>query len=131
VDIAGATNQSYVALQSGLYTVIISDSLGCVNAANLDVVITGMQEVSSGNQISIFPNPSQGNFIIELDDEKFTGEISISIVNAVGQTIEVRQLSIQSAEKEEFQFNDVANGIYFIEIKSGDTRATEKILIAH
>ena len=24
-----------------------------------------------------------------------------------------------------------ANGIYFIEIKSGDTRATEKILIAH
>ncbi len=66
VNIPGATDQSYTVLQSGLYTVIISDSLGCVNSASIKVVISGIFEMSDELQILISPNPSNGNFIVEL-----------------------------------------------------------------
>jgi hypothetical protein len=43
VDIPGATNQSYTITQTGYYTVVISDSGGCVNSFTLYVEITGIE----------------------------------------------------------------------------------------
>jgi hypothetical protein len=39
VDIAGATNQTYTATQTGYYTVVIADSSGCINSATVYVTI--------------------------------------------------------------------------------------------
>src|SRR6185436_15567486 len=63
-DIPGATNQSHTVLQSGYYTVIVSDSNGCVNSASIKVIISGIDDMSDA-YVLIYPNPSDGNFIVE------------------------------------------------------------------
>src|SRR5207342_1238576 len=64
-DIPGATNQSYDVLQTGFYTVVVSDSNSCKNSTTLYVEITGIDEVNDGG-VSVYPNPSSGSFTVEL-----------------------------------------------------------------
>jgi PKD repeat protein len=118
-DIPGATNQSYDVLQSGLYTVVISDSNDCTNAASIDVLITGITETKNNMTISVYPNPSSGNFIVEWMNGSMIGEVSIDVVNTVGQTVFSTAEEISSSQfKKEINLVDVANGVYFIEIKT-------------
>lgn len=130
VDIPGATNQSYDVLQSGLYTVIVGNSNGCVNSANKYVLISGFAELSDAT-ISIYPNPSSGNFMVELLNDLIAGEVSIEVVNTLGQKVFSCQQRINSADwKKEIDLGDVARGIYFIEIKTQKDYLKKKIIIS-
>src|SRR5205814_6750009 len=80
VDIPGATNQSYTILQTGYYTVVVGDSNSCKNSATTYVLISGVDEARDEN-IFISPNPSSGNFTIELLQSENSGEVSIDMVN--------------------------------------------------
>ncbi|HYV90612.1 MAG TPA: kelch repeat-containing protein [Chitinophagales bacterium] len=135
-DIPGATNQSYAILQTGLYTVVVSDSNGCVNSATTYVLISGIDETSGGN-IFISPNPSNGNFIVELPNGPdligMVDEVSIDVVNTLGQNIfsssESRSIGIASHFKKEIDLSGVAGGVYFIVIKSQNIFLKNKIII--
>ena len=118
VDIPGATNQSYNVLQSGLYTVIVGDSNGCVNSANTYVLISGLAEIDDAG-ISIYPNPSSGSFTVQWLNAQLAGAVSIDVVNTLGQKVFSSIYKIYSSSfKKEIDLSDVAGGVYFIEIKS-------------
>ncbi|HYV90591.1 MAG TPA: T9SS type A sorting domain-containing protein [Chitinophagales bacterium] len=142
VNIPGATNQSYSVLQSGLYTVVVGDANGCVNSANKYVLITGVDEVSDDENIFIFPNPSNGHFMIEWlngpDLVGMAGEVSIDVVNTLGQKVfpssESRSIGNNSVLKTEIDLCngttcDVSTGVYFIEIKTQTVFLKKKIII--
>jgi hypothetical protein len=113
--------------------VIISDSNGCNNAANQYVLVSGVDEMNSKGRIFISPNPSSGNFTVELLNEVSGEEVNVEILNTLGQKVfsSSKSLSIGTAGwKREIDLNDVANGIYFIEIKTENEFVRKKILIA-
>ncbi|MEO5674781.1 MAG: T9SS type A sorting domain-containing protein, partial [Chitinophagales bacterium] len=130
VDIPGATSQAYTVLQSGLYTVVVSDSNGCTNIASKDVVISGIDEVNDDANIFISPNPSNGNFTIQLL-KCFGDEISIEVVNALGQNIFSSAEKITGDKfKKEIDLRSMARGAYFIEVKTINGFARKKIFLA-
>jgi len=134
-DIPGATNQSYTILQTGYYTVIVGDSNGCVNSFTVYILISGIDEVSGDANVSIYPNPSSGNFIVEwlngLASGEMVGEVSIQVVNTLGQKIYSSSQKISAADKKmEIDLRDAVPGIYFIEIKTQNEFVRKKILIA-
>src|SRR6185295_10248451 len=86
VDIPGATGQSYSVLQSGYYTVVITDEHGCVNSTTLYVLISGIESLLSDEAFAIYPNPSTGKFVIEVLNG--TQRISsVQIINALGEEV--------------------------------------------
>ena len=130
VDISGATNQSYTIMQTGYYTVIVGDENGCVNSTTTYFLISGVDDVSSGN-ISISPNPSNGNFIIEMLQTENSGELSIDVVNTLGQKVFSSNEKISSAHwTKQIDLSNVARGIYFVGIKTENEFVRKKILIA-
>jgi PKD repeat protein len=121
VDIPGATNQSYTILETGLYTVIVSDDNGCNNSASLYVLISGINSEENDLSIFIYPNPSSGNFTIELLNSTTVGEVSIDVVNTLGQIIASFTEKISSFQfKKEINLGDVACGVYLVDIKIGN-----------
>jgi PKD repeat protein len=130
VDIPGATNQSYTALQSGYYTVIVGDSNGCKNSASKDVLISGINEAANDAIISVNPNPSSGNFTVEILNEAMADDVSIDVVNTLGQIVYSSSSTNGSRfGKKEIHLPDASRGIYFLEIKSSHLSFQTKIMI--
>lgn len=138
-DISGATNQSYSVTQSGLYTVIVSDSNGCVNSSSQYVLIDGIAELYDGSQF-IYPNPSNGSFILDFTyliarGGLMSDDIVVDVVNTLGQKIfsshESPSPGTSFNKKKEINLGVVANGVYFIEIKSQNIFLRNKIIITN
>ena len=117
---------------------IVGDSNSCKNSATTYVLISGIDDVSNEANISIYPNPASDGLMVEWLNGLAGDEISISIVNAVGQEIFSSQFKISPtdssaglhSEKKEIDLHDIASGIYFIEIISKDISAKKKIIVA-
>ncbi|HYV92188.1 MAG TPA: T9SS type A sorting domain-containing protein [Chitinophagales bacterium] len=138
IDIPGATNQSYTILQTGYYTVVIGDSNGCKNSLTQYVLISGINDVIGDANISVYPNPSYGNLIVELSNGLMAGEVSIDLVNTLGQKVfssESRYIGTASYSegahscKKEIDANSIAPGVYFLEINSNHFSVMRKIVI--
>ncbi|HYV92187.1 MAG TPA: PKD domain-containing protein [Chitinophagales bacterium] len=133
VDIPGATNQSYTVTQSGYYTVIVSDANGCVNSTTQYVLISGVDDGVSDANVSVYPNPSSGTFMVEWLNGLMAGEVSIDVLNTLGQKVfsSSESRSTWTAHyKKEMDLSNIARGIYFIEIKTKYEFWRKKILIA-
>ncbi|MBA2406665.1 MAG: T9SS type A sorting domain-containing protein, partial [Chitinophagales bacterium] len=106
-----------------------TDSNGCTNSATIDVVLTGIENLFTDTQISIYPNPSNGNFVIELlnSNSRF---LLIEIVNVLGEKIYSVAENLSSSNlKMKLDLENVTQGIYFIEIKTETYYVKKKLLI--
>ncbi len=95
---------------------VLSVTFTCLNAAD-------MIEAAS---IAIYPNPNNGIFTLSM--ESIEGDVTCQIVNASGSVIETRE--INATDGSEFVFDcNVAPGVYFVRVISGDRVWTESVVI--
>ena len=76
--------------------------------------------------ISVYPNPTSGIFMVGLD--AIEGDVICQIVNANGSLIETREINVYQNSEIVFDCN-VAPGVYFVRVISGDKVWTESIVI--
>ena len=131
VNIPGATNQSYDVMQSGYYTIFITDQNGCSSAATTYVLIEGIEELLPETSIMIYPNPNDGVFV--LDFSKASLRINHSVVkiyNTLGQVVfESEEMFDSFHLKKEIDLQRVSKGTYLIEIKNENIFVKKKIFI--
>ena len=101
-----------------------------MNSASKDVLITGIDAVNDDASITIYPNPSSGRITIEFSGAAITGDVSIDIMNTLGQKVFSSEENIIAVNwRKNIELNDVARGICFIEIKSENGLLRKKIII--
>ncbi len=136
VDIPGATNQSYTVVQQGFYTVVISDENGCVSSATIYVDFTAVENIADDSGIEIYPNPSNGSFIVKClpaGPAGLDGPVvcEIDVVNALGQEIFSAKERISPGDfKKEISLQNISAGVYFLQIKSANIFLKKKIIIS-
>jgi hypothetical protein len=81
--------------------------------------MVGMDDFAKA-QLSIYPNPSNGNFNITVD-----GEYEVTVVNSVGQVVHSEVIVNNS----EIDLGNVVSGLYIVTVKSNDKFATQSIVI--
>jgi len=84
---------------------------------------TGVHKIETP-LFDIFPNPSNGNFTIELNQEINRG--SMRLINQVGEII--YQKNLRSGLRQQFNL-PLINGIYVVEIKSAEGLSRQMLLI--
>ncbi len=129
VDIPGATDASYMATASGLYTVIAGDENGCKNSASVNVVLTGIDERDHPASIRIYPNPSGGTFNLEFAEGGTAGMLHIALKNAFGETVATWEESAYNLSGSKLSVDKVANGIYYLEVIRDNQYFRQKIII--
>jgi hypothetical protein len=122
--ITGATSETYLATQSGNYSVIGTDANGCTAASNQKYLsTTGVENIGADNFVKVYPNPlSGGNWQLEVSSD-WVGGI-VEIYDAAGKLsfkTEVRSL------KSEIALN-LAQGVYLLKITSNDRSLVKKLI---
>ncbi|NLH52651.1 MAG: T9SS type A sorting domain-containing protein, partial [Bacteroidales bacterium] len=127
--IPGATQQTYVVTESGSYYVVVTLN-GCSSAPSniIEVTITGMTVVDE-TAFSIFPNPNNGQFTINVN---IPGESEFHLVlfNSIGEKI-WEQKGIRASEKwtQHFDMNTLRPGIYNAVLFNDKTQITRRVII--
>jgi hypothetical protein len=118
--IAGATNQSFTATESGNYAVTISlndceETSECIEVSLDDVSVEEVKIES----LQLFPNPSNGWVTISAAQTL----AQVNIMNSVGQIIETLKTS-----EEHIQFNvsDWSKGVYWVSVV--DTSGVQEMM---
>lgn len=101
---------------------------GNVNAVVSNVAVQGAApslavsneaaEMATDNRARIFPNPSDGQFTVELG-QPTPLPITVSLRNTMGQIIEQRQFE-PGTQQLPWQTQNIPNGLYFLEIPESD-----------
>lgn len=101
---------------------------GNVNAVVSNVAVQGAApslavsneaaEIATDNRARIFPNPSDGQFTVELGQPTLL-PITVSLRNTMGQIIEQRQFE-PGTQQLPWQTQNLPNGLYFLEIPESD-----------
>lgn len=121
--INGATDQNYIASQSGLYSVMVTDGNGCTGTSNIFQFYALLTSSADVDGINIF---SSGKKIhIQFNDEKYLGA-EIKIRNSAGQT-----LVLTSADSKTLIIDLAAftAGIFIVTIHNESIIAAGKIMI--
>jgi hypothetical protein len=104
---------------STTYTVTGYNAQGCMNTSIITQSVSacaGVNELTNENAISIYPNPSNGEFIIKGAEGK------VEIINSIGQTVYIFE-----ASDVEIKVTELASGIYYL--KSEKLLSSKKIIV--
>lgn len=109
---------------STTYTVVVTNTaLGCTDTATVSVdVVVGLDEGSTPEQLSVWPNPSDG--IFHLSGTYLSGAEEISVVNAQGAVI------LSSGTTDQLDLSALDNGYYYLVLKGENSgRVTKKLVL--
>jgi hypothetical protein len=87
-----------------------------------------LEEWEQGMRVEIFPNPSQGRFILEAAFPKpQSGEIRM--INLLGQDFIYKSFTEQEVLREVIEPDFLTPGIWFIEVVSGGKSRSTRLII--
>jgi hypothetical protein len=100
-----------------------------------NIRIQNQEEEKDTIMMAVFPNPSNGDFIVEFEDKgKSASSVIINIADPSGQIIYVRNLSLPSgiySGQETFNLKGIirSKGFYSVIVIMGSKYAAKKLFI--
>jgi hypothetical protein len=123
-----STNETFTS--DGTYNVslTVTDRCGNTDDTTVAVVIQGIsiEEDYWNSQLSIYPNPNQGSFLLDLPN---TGSnFSMTITDLSGKVVHT-QNDLSPDSQHQISLAPVAKGVYMVVLQSADARFTRRLLI--
>jgi hypothetical protein len=122
----GSTTASINVVQTGTFSVTVTDILGCTASASFDAIL-GIENINSP-LLKIYPNPTSGIATINLmipNNEEIT---NLMVYNSIGQLVNV-DLSLIEKNKYQLDFTHLDKAIYIIRLQSKTQSITRSILV--
>ena len=116
-------NQGYTPATNGNYAVELTENSCVDTTACVAITTIGIIENDFGKELLVYPNPTEGNFSIDLGADYSTVSISISDINGklirFEKYVEAQVISLSIKEP---------NGVYLLTINSGDKTAVIRLI---
>jgi len=124
------TGNSIVNLNSGEYSVTVTDSNNCVTSMNFGISTAyGIDENEEDENFIIFPNPvTTGKIVIELADQNLKID-SYSIFNSQGKLIDQSNKLCFSGGRLILDVQNLSTGVYFVLCHYNNKTAKFKIQV--
>jgi len=123
------TDDTLLCVGDGYYYGIVTNSFGCStisDSININPCTVGINELNGLNTISIYPNPTEGIFTVEIKSNN-KDKRSLKIFDVIGSIVS-EQKDLKNETKHEVDLREKAPGIYYIEINIGKKSVTKKIV---
>lgn len=125
----GSTNQTYSVTSTGTYWVIVTDGNGCTNADSIFVTVEVPLGVNTEavNLLSVFPNPSTGDFF--LSNQQGDQEMNLSVVDVEGRVVYAKTLNMTKGQTEKLSLNEHAQGVYILSVTTEDETHQYRLIV--
>lgn len=124
----GSTFSSLVATTAGAYSVAVTDANGCtVVSSVVNLIPVGVNEVEDLQAFTIFPNPNNGSFTVNVQMSK-AQDFELILVDVLGRNLATYHFN-EMAINMPMNFNNLADGMYFIVLKTANQVKTQKLTI--
>jgi uncharacterized delta-60 repeat protein len=128
-NIAGAIQEQYIATETGLYSVIVTDGNGCTGVSSqLQVgTPTGINYLSENSGLNIFPNPTTGKINIQFN-RSLNSPIEMKIYDSYGKLV-AQQTGDSNLHSFLFNLKSLPAGMYLLNVKSTEINASKIIVL--
>ncbi|RMG88790.1 MAG: T9SS C-terminal target domain-containing protein, partial [Bacteroidetes bacterium] len=117
-------------LPPGIYTVTITDAMGCVGTETFNVgLVVSAEEVARVEQMTLFPNPTDGRVTLELRLSQPT-DLTLQVFDANGRIAWTQGRPHVAETREEIDLSALPDGIYFLRVITPDGSDYRKIMLA-
>ncbi len=114
VEIPNAIASQYVATQTGVYSLQITDSNGCHALSNgTQIVVTGIQELSTVAGFELYPNPAKDLLTIIWKSAAIT-EKQVEVVDLSGRVVYMTKANASTGSNLTIDISQYAKGIYLV-----------------
>jgi dienelactone hydrolase len=103
-----------------------ADRVGRKVVGNIACSVTGIQEQSFSNNLTVFPNPTEGKLNISFSSE-ITTPITFELYDISGRLVLVEQASSQKTSHE-INVEGIESGSYVLIVRSEDSKKAFKII---
>jgi Zn-dependent metalloprotease len=116
-----------------IITYTYTDQNNCTGTSSQSVfvdVCSGIDAGSYDNYVSIYPNPSEGAFTIEITSSSNDQRATLELMNALGQIV-MSDRVVTTAGLNRYEWNGalLPKGVYFMRVKNGNTITVKKLEI--
>jgi len=113
--IPGATNQTYIANETGNFTVQVTFANGCVGtSADTFVSFVGLEDITLGT-VKVYPNPTSNILYITFEKE-MSGLTSIYVLDQTGRIVLENTMNAQLNYS--VDVNSLVDGVYFVKVEN-------------
>lgn len=131
VNIGGSTNSTYTATVAGSYTVKTTNPGGCSKTSQeciVNITCKDGSTMTSEQSLHVYPNPSQGNFIVSIYTDATPAVISLFDITG-REVMKMDVLATAGKSEIPVAVEALLPGMYFIKVKSGERTEVQKIEI--
>ncbi len=97
-------------------------------ATDSAVVATTINGISNDSEMKVFPNPSNGKFTIQFNNENSELK-NIQLINTIGQEVYSKSSTFIGGNEEIELEGNIAAGAYILRVMDGKNTTTKKIII--
>lgn len=121
--IVGETGQEFIATTNGDYAVVISLN-GCSDTSNCATVVSADIDQHFLESLSLYPNPTDGKFTLDLGE--FKDNATITLRDVRGRLLQSNDYTnVESI----YMFIEYPTGMYFLEITSNSENAVLRVVL--
>jgi hypothetical protein len=88
-------------------------------------VCTGLEDLISHNELSVYPNPSTGIFTISSANN--TGRLDVTVLNMLGQTVKTE--SSKDSKELVLDMSTCSKGVYYVKVQMNDGTKLVKVIL--
>jgi len=130
IDGNSTSDYTYVNVDEGTFEICLATREGkcwSEECQTVEIDLAGIENLTQSNDmISVYPNPSQGQFTVKVDNASdVVVKVGDILGNVIGATVVDNLNGTYSVD-----MSAVADGVYFVQVKNGDYYATKRITIS-
>lgn len=125
----GASAASYVAQQSGVYTVVVTNAAGCTSSSEpFELVLTTSNALPEGlSKASVSPNPFSSELNLDLRSEGQL-ELELQLLDLQGNIVQQKALRVNGIAKLKLDTVHLPEGTYVVQLRRQNRQWSTKVV---
>ena len=122
----GSATEDISGLISGIYTVTLTDAMGCTKVLSVPLITVGIQEINAGIAVNILPNPVQELMTVQVQNPEGL-DITLQLSDLSGRIV-----ALQYGHGDTFFFDTttITSGMYVLRVGTRWSNQVFKVVVA-